>query len=205
MYDYTSKNLLEYPASYMYSPYCGPLFLDAYFNDRNSFFQACDLEPLYERSINISKLLKKFDQVDPVIINLTEFDIANPIETSRLLSALLLSTECSVNGIVLYWVERLLQRFEVSKKLYDVYEPGFKIGRGCNTRYDHYFKLALLLTAVYKFTEDIRYLNTLLKLNDLLLSVEARDLFACIPKDLFAILVAKEVGFVKKLIENCEL
>lgn len=70
------------------------------------------------------------------------------------------------------WIDKLVQKFEVTKKIFTAY-PSIS-GKGLGA-YDHmivYAFLAFLLALYYGRTENLKYLNTVIKLNDLLCSVK---------------------------------
>ena len=71
----------------------------------------------------------------------------------------------------LVWVDRLLQRFEVNKKLRMEYLPGFRKGLGKDDDIRLYQCFSLILSLSYLQQGGLQYLSTLLKLNDLLLSL----------------------------------
>lgn len=66
------------------------------------------------------------------------------------------------------WLERLLGRFETSKRLYHAYQPGFRQGQGGHQELAPYAGLALALGWVNPKGQDLRRLNAALKLGDLL-------------------------------------
>ena len=57
------------------------------------------------------------------------------------------------------WLDRLVQRFEVTKKLYEEYFIGFRKGRGHNNLIKLYWLFALVLSIYYSETNQIKYLN----------------------------------------------
>ena len=69
------------------------------------------------------------------------------------------------------WLDYLVQRFEVTKKIYKIYLPGFRKGNGETDIIRLYWLFSLSLTLYYAKTKNIKYLSTLLKINDLLCSL----------------------------------
>lgn len=69
------------------------------------------------------------------------------------------------------WVDRLSQRFEVRKKLFDYYLPGFRKCDGSDDNINLYTKFSLLLALAYAAKSKLNHLSTLLKVNDLMLSL----------------------------------
>lgn len=93
------------------------------------------------------------------------------------------------------WLDRLVQRFEVTKKLYESYPPGFRKGEGANTSVRLYWLFALALCLYYTRSHEIKYLSTLLKVCDLLCSLPENSLQGHVPeRGLSAVLAAEIVG-----------
>lgn len=190
-YPYTALNRLDEPHHYMYTPFGGADFLRAYRQDRaavlrrialaaagDAAFEAPVLACLKRLGWDGAQLGQATSQPVPPptgsdpAADLARFSVAGPVDTSRLLEALL-AAQLSVAGSeqVKAWLDRLVQRFEVTKKLYAAYPPGFRKGEGAHTSVRLYWLLALSLTLAYARTRSLKYLNTLLKVNDLLASL----------------------------------
>ena len=69
------------------------------------------------------------------------------------------------------WVEFLMKKFEVFKRLYVGYTPVLKPSKKDYQRLDNYALLASLLMYLYRQKSNLRYLNATLKMIDLLASV----------------------------------
>jgi len=106
------------------------------------------------------------------------------------------------NAGIKVWLDRLVQRFEVTKKLYDSYPPGFRKGEGANTSVRLYWLFALALSLFYARTGWIKYLSTLLKACDLLCSLPNGALQEHIPERGLAMVFAAEVASVQLLAES---
>ena len=143
VYGYTDRNLLGAREHYHYSRLQGPDFLTAYRDARRAGLAALpDTAPL------------------PLATTGTLPDGTAPIGTASLLDAL----ECDP---VPDWIDRLVQRFEVTKRLYATYDARLRKGDGPVDDLTLYARLAALLA---RDTARLDRLNALLKLNDLLLS-----------------------------------
>jgi len=103
------------------------------------------------------------------------------------------------------WLDRLIQRFEVSKKLYAFYSPGFRKGHGSIDILQLYWLLALNLSFYYKKTTEIKYLSTFLKICDLLCSLPEESLVTEVPKQGLAMVLMVEVDSIKLLCLNKEV
>lgn len=135
--------------------------------------------------------------------DLTAFSINERINASELLSALIivqLSGAGSDNEKV--WLDRLVQRFEVTKKIYESYPSGFKKGEGLNTLVRLYWQFALSLCLYYTRTREIKFLSTLLKVCDLLCSLPENMLRGQIPEHGLPLVLAVEVNSILLLAEE---
>jgi hypothetical protein len=144
------------------------------------------------------------DDLDSVQINklMNNFSLEQSVETSILLNTLFASILLDVNNINnKIWLDRLVQRFEVTKKLYEEYLPGFRKGRGQNSLIKLYWLFALLLSIYYAETNQIKYLSTLLKVCDLITSLPFKDLTQEIPEFGLDLVLSSEKIFVQILIK----
>jgi len=102
----------------------------------------------------------------------------------------------------LQWLDRLLQRFEVSKKLRASYLPGFRKGEGVDDDVGLYRQFALVLALAYAHQQELQYLSTLLKVNDLLLSLPLELHAGCSGDHAFFLTIAVELHAVLRLVEK---
>lgn len=100
------------------------------------------------------------------------------------------------------WLDRLVQRFEVTKKIYDAYQPGFRRGEGSHYSPRLYSLFALALCLFYAQTQDLRYLNSLLKTCDLLCSLDEVALHGELPGPAVILVLATESVYVRALAKN---
>lgn len=100
------------------------------------------------------------------------------------------------------WIDRLVQRFEVTKKIYESYAPGFRKGEGVNTSIRLYWLFALVLCLYYVRSRQIKYLSTLLKTCDLLCSLPESIVQKEIPAHGLTIVLAAEIVSVQLLAEE---
>jgi hypothetical protein len=121
---------------------------------------------------------------------------------------LLISLFSSILGDLEYsplgkmWMDELVQRFEVTKKIYEVYKPGFRKGEGKSDCFILYALFAMVLSIYYYKNKNLKYLNVLLKINDTLISVidKLTDDYPAIFMAYLATLC--EVSFVGKLAKS---
>lgn len=154
---------------------------------------------LMGNSIYISDFLSPEDglRIETLSKSLGIFAVDKITETSILLEALIASILYGgVNDGVKLWVGRLVQRFEVSKKIYERYLPGFRKPEGSSDDVRLYWLLALALATYHIASRDLQSLSTLLKVSDLLCSLP-RDLTReTLPKHGMPIVISAELASV---------
>jgi hypothetical protein len=97
------------------------------------------------------------------------------------------------------WLDRLIQRFEVTKKIYEFYPQGFRKGEGSNCSIRLYWLFALALSLFWARSNKLRYLSTLLKVCDLLCSLPEEMLQPEIPRFGLSMVLAAELVAVESL------
>ena len=157
MYKYKSKDW-ESGVDYSFSKYEGLRFLKNYFKTRKK-----DLE---EVKIYLTKNFKKVDyeRVNSGLMSKTNqklIDIINIIENDNKI----------VSDLVFF-----VKKFELYKKVFDNYMPGAKKGQGSYKNIKNYIFLSLACLRAYNLSQNLKYLNTSLKLNDIISSKKSRDL-----------------------------
>jgi len=195
-YLYTKKNLLEEPHNYMYSEFKGREFLDHYFENRINLLQTCVLcvenefstldQNIFNEANKIllktkNLILKIPDNLLPPSIsevaplNKTDlpqsFPNTHKIETKKLLDGLLYAYIHNANLTKEIWLSRLIQRFEVTKKIKEYYLPGFRKSDGSYNEIQLYQLFSIILAIAHSQSGHLQYLSTLLKVNDLILSL----------------------------------
>ena len=141
--------------------------------------------------------------VNDLAKNLARMTITESVTTSDLLQAIVASQLINAQeSNIKEWLDRLVQRFEVTKKLYESYPPGFRKGEGANTLVRLYWMFALALCLSYARTTGFKYLSTLLKVCDLLCSLPDEVLQDQIPGHGLIAVLAAELVSVQHLAEN---
>lgn len=216
----------------MYSPHGGKAFLQSYVADRierllllsESIRTGCFKSEARAHNILHALLNAEGDfpvsKLEPLLFTpvvKTEFESQagfpatylnlEPVNTVTLLDALLnsfldYSPNSTDGNTALHWLGRLLQRFEVSKKLYTVYLPGFRKGKGADDDVILYRKFALILALAFAQRKELQHLSTLLKVNDLLLSLPHEAQANCDGFYSLVLAVSVEVYSVQNLAEK---
>ena len=91
----------------------------------------------------------------------------------------------------------------IIKKLYTTYPKGFRSGKGKTNVVRLYWMFALLLNLCYVETQNIKYLSTLLKVSDLLCSLDSNNrLIHKIPKQGLVLILLVEIINIRSLSNN---
>ncbi len=152
----------------------------------------------WESSIKLGDSL--VDNVAGNIMALPSFDISSEVNSENLLMSLLNSQLNEGNGsLIKFWLDLLVQRFEVTKKIYESYPANFRKGEGRNDIVYLYWMFALSLTLFYCDTKSIKYLSTLLKVTDLLCSLDEEPLNNNMPSQVLSPILLVELLSVKLL------
>lgn len=200
IYAYTRENRLEHPHRYMYTPFEGFAFLDAFLENRQTQlarypdgFQPAE-QSLRDHCAGLMPASRDRQ-------SLSAFNLDEPVVTQNLLDAILQAQlardEASeTKG----WLDRLVQRFEVSKKIFETYLPGFRKGEGAADELRLYWQFGVALYLQYEDGSGLKYLSTALKITDLLCSLPFQQLSAAMTDRETAMLLQAEIRLVKELI-----
>jgi len=183
-YKFSEINRIKYPCKYTYTPYLGPEFIHSYFFNRlkniERFSAIKNIKNLtwiylYIYAASVLKLkkdseLESFNYKDWDVECITSFNLKNKVSTEKLLISLIFN-QLNDESVTKEWLDNLVQRFEVTKKIYEIYMPGFRKGAGKSDVVQLYWLFSLLLALFYSEVKNIKYLSTLLKVNDLLCSL----------------------------------
>ena len=224
-YIYSSQNRLKNPHNYMYTKYEGREFISSYFESRKKITDLLtskkeDNFSYFEIMLRAKEIIENYlidhDYLDSnkisitvtnnniKLFNLNDILDDEEIDTRTLLFSTLNSVLHQENkiSVIEFWLDRLIQRFEVTKKIYETYKPGFRKGFGRNDDLSLYFLLSLILSLRILKTRNYKYLNTLLKLNDLICSIKDDKNF---PNYFFSLLIQFELDQISKIIKEKEI
>jgi len=117
-YPYSSENLLEKPQKYQMSPFEGKDFLSSYLNSRKKIIQILEKN----KKNSYDEILDQFKKF--IDINFESFSEVVFLEKflSFLIYNLLEMNKDKTNE----YVDLLLKKFEIKKRLYSTYNPEFK-------------------------------------------------------------------------------
>ena len=143
------------------------------------------------------------DSLNVQAMHLSQLKPSESIETLDLIHAQVAAQLLGVHaGLTKEWLDRLVQRFEVTKKIYETYPPGFRKGEGTGRSVRLYWLFALALCLYYTRTHQLKYLSTLLKVCDLLCSLPEDLRSGHLSPGVMAAILAVEICSVKKLAEE---
>jgi len=172
-YKYINKNAPKEKVDYSYSAFNGEIFLNSWKTSRSKFLKIGELSSLEFASIE----------------------------------------DCATKKMFLDWVESfnnnafvdfeklhlLIKRFEVTRKIYESYDLNFR-PMSKNTSYsniDLYVVFSYVLVGAYKNSKKLYYLNSLLKVNDIILGNE--EVINDELQYLFSHCIHQEVDFVQNI------
>jgi len=137
---------------------------------------------------------------------LEPFSVAARVTASDLLRALVRSLiEDGQAADTTPWLDRLVQRFEVTKRLYESYPAGFRKGEGSFDSPRRYWLFALALCLTLSRSDNLRALNALLKVCDLLCSLDTAAVAREVSAKGMRVVLAAESACVRSLIDEKRL
>lgn len=157
-------------------------------------------EQIIEVNAMTSQIKKDQPPTDLIAQSLNNFDIGQTLETLPLLHAIIASQLRQKNAAeVKKWLDLLVQRFEVTKRIYSRYQMGFRVGEGQFDNIRLYWLLALSLILHYAEMRQLKFLSSVIKLIDLLSSLPVDDLGVSFTNNTMCMIVRAEVGAVGEL------
>lgn len=196
MYEYTDKNLLDSPESYFYSKFHGKLFLESFLNKRNKKLlnYRCKLNNDYNLEDLRKEIISKIKCQNNFKKNLLNFNTFNFL-FSKLNEKKIDESDKIFN--------RIIQKFEISKKLNDLYSLGDLKPIGNNRNIEIYILFGICLIQFYELTQNLKYLNSILKLADILCSIKNDNSLIFSLGSVF--IIEKELYFIKQLLNKNQI
>lgn len=186
-YKYCKKDLLKHPEKYQMTPYEGVKFLQAYSDLRHQVIE--------KLNVNYNTNFERF-----VTENFHTNEIPEDfIDTNKFLKLVL--TEKIIQNLNKNNEEILdifLKKFEVKKKLFTRYDKQYKEITDDYFDLRNYILLSANFVVAYQQTMNLKYLNTSLKLNDLVISNIEKVLDKCY-RELFFMILQLEVDCINNL------
>ncbi len=214
-YQYTKSNLLEEPTHYMYSSFEGLTFIEDFKKSRKDFLKSfiipyldtrSELKPFtYKIYTFLSKQLTFLDKdldVAELSLEAPKIDLENTILTEDLINYLIASNLSSTENNNHHLENRLIQKFEVTKKIYNSYEKGLGKGRGDYDDQSLYINFSIFLATKYLANKNLKFLNTLLKVNDIIASAGDSKQLDSYPHELVNLCFNLEINLLDKLMHD---
>ena len=190
-YSYSKKQIFNRePYHYQYTKFEGKSFLQKYLKSRYSFLSCLKTEDSYlqfdGKKNNVSNYFKsKF---------FPNYDIEKIYDYMR----------TNKNTKFTLFINCLMQKYEVSKKIRFQYGPKLKKVTNKGADINSYCYFSGILSLKYKYEQDIRYLNTLLKVNDLLCK-NKNIIISLKPKQILFDSINIEIDSIKLLLRKNEI
>lgn len=161
-YIYSKGDLLETSQKYQLSPFHGSDFLNSYKIERESILNKLDTK--IARKIILSELIKILLPPENII---SEKQITKFV-TETLLITFLNKLQLTPNDKTI--LSKLLKSFEIKKKIFTEYNFNQNTFSTDYKNLRNYILFSLLCSKEFKNSQNLKFLNTVLKLNDIISS-----------------------------------
>tara|TARA_A100001037_G_scaffold191864_1_gene171638 strand:- start:369 stop:965 length:597 start_codon:yes stop_codon:yes gene_type:complete len=192
-YQYSERNLLENKQKYQMTPFEGKEFLTAYERTRKILMkQKCNENEFLDIIDSLYKINHKEKSSDDTKFY-SEYEFLSIIIKGK--NNLKKEDETTI--------EKFVKIFEVKKRIFDTYLINLERNYSDNyTNLRNYILFAIICLKKYEKTDNLKFLNSVLKLNDIICSAsglisDENDL------KLFQYIIEKELDFVKELQKRC--
>lgn len=156
-YPFAKGDLLQKPNTYFYTPYGGTKFLTAWQHQREAIIKG-----IAPRAANTEKPTKSFYE-------------NGQVNTALLLAYLShqLANANTVDTETQMWLEKVLKKFEVFKRIHHAYDETFRaVDRDDHKDPSLYLMVSEVFELAWRATGHLAYLNALLKALDTLTSLQ---------------------------------
>ncbi len=161
-YLYSAKNNFENPQKYMYTPFNGKGFITSYLESREvEIFTMKNSENELKKIINSNVYNLKLESI-----------LSQPIiETVNILSVLIKDISNQDNRLSYKVLSKLIKKYEVFRKVYSHYNSSFRKSSNTSDNILVYSLLSLACGMYFNKSNNFKFLNVQLKLNDALISI----------------------------------
>jgi len=192
-YAYSNGDLLKNPQKYHMTPFLDKKFLNDYLNSRNSHLEKISN---FEK-MNIKKIIQTINHKHLQKKKSTEYNS----ETSIILLNALTNLINDENDDFTILVDKFIKKFETKKLIFSKYDNNFQPISNEYSELRNYLLLATICAFQFKNSTNLKYLNTLLKLNDTICS-QITSINNLIDASLFNIVISHELNFITTLIQK---
>lgn len=173
-YRYAKTNLLEKPENYFFSEYDGNNFIKAYFQNRLYIIKKLKYSDNIITYNSIQEYLEKNRQNYSANMENT---IISVMFLRDLLKEIINNNINDKKG----YLDILLKKYEVTKKIFNEYDENFKAISNDYSNIESYCLLSICCSLYYKKSNNLKYINTSIKINDMLCSkgiiIEKNNIF----------------------------
>ena len=197
-YQYIQNDLLTTPQKYQISSYEGPGFLTSYQFSRRKIITELKKMPDF---ISYSDNLFSSQHVSDACMIIKK----NKFSTNKLYRSIVIELINNTRNIqVIPIIDKFLKKFEIRKKIFLYYDYKFnKVGDEFK-EIQNYILLSFMCLIRYQVTSDLKYLNTFLKLNDMICSVK-NLIVNKTDISLFHYLLTSEMKCILKLLDELDI
>ncbi len=191
-YTYSDGNLLKNPQKYQMTPFLDKNFLDDYQRTRINYLEKISK---FEK-IELEKIIHNINQKDMQDDRSNKFNSVTSIMLFDVLTALINDENNNFDII-----DKFIKKFETKKLISSKYDDNLQpISNECS-EIRNYLLLATICVFKFKNSKNLKYLNTLLKINDTICS-QINSIDNSIDASLCNIVITNEQNFIADLIQK---
>ena len=191
-YTYSDGNLLKNPQKYQMTPFLDKNFLDDYQRTRINYLGKISK---FEK-IELEKIIHNINQKDMQDDRSSKFNSVTSIMLFDVLTALINDENNNFDII-----DKFIKKFETKKLIFSKYDDNLQpISNECS-EIRNYLLLATICVFKFKNSKNLKYLNTLLKINDTICS-QINSIDNSIDASLCNIVITNEQNFITDLIQK---
>ena len=188
MYNFTDNNKLKTKLHYEYSEFGGYDFIQSYFDNRGNAIN----------KLSIISKNKKLDISEIVTKPITKKISVKLLETSSFLINSLFYQLQQPQNFDLELFNIILRKFEVTKRIYTLYELPRVLKGGDYFDITNYCYFSMNCMQYYKSSKNLKYLNAGIKVNDILVSI-IKEIDSKNDASLIWICLVSELDYIKEL------
>ena len=191
-YTYSDGNLLKNPQKYQMTPFLDKNFLNDYQRTRINYLEKISK---FEK-IELKKIIHNINQKDMQEDRNGKFNSVTSIMLFDVLTALINDENNNFDII-----DKFIKKFETKKLIFSKYDDNLQPISNEYSEIRNYILLAAICVFKFKNSKNLKYLNTLLKLNDTICS-QINSIDNSIDASLFDIVITYELNFITTLIQK---
>ena len=191
-YTYSDGNLLKNPQKYQMTPFLDKNFLNDYQRTRINYLEKISK---FEK-IELKKIIHNINQKDMQEDRNGKFNSVTSIMLFDVLTALINDENNNFDII-----DKFIKKFETKKLIFSKYDDNLQPISNEYSEIRNYLLLATICVFKFKNSKNLKYLNTLLKINDTICS-QINSIDNSIDASLCNIVITNEQNFITDLIQK---